>query len=142
MRNDARALLVTSTVAKLTEEELALLGVEPDQLVAAGVRVVLVTAGARGATAITAAGAVSATSPVVSVVEATGAGDAFVAAFLAEIMASGFNPASIPDLSVVGRALNTAAVAGSLAVQRSGAMESLPTAGELRAAVQLHEARG
>ena len=86
-------------------------------------------------------GSVSAASPVVGVVEATGAGDAFVAAFLAEILVSGFNPASLVELPVVGRALNVAAVAGSLAVQRSGAMESLPTAAELQAAAQLHAAR-
>lgn len=84
--------------------------------------IVIVTLGDRGAVAITRDGTVTAVPALsVPVVDTTGAGDAFVGAFLAAWLngAGAFSAASL------------GCAAGSLAVTRFGAQEVRPLAGEL-----------
>jgi len=84
--------------------------------------IVIVTLGDRGAVAITRDGIVTAVPALsVPVVDTTGAGDAFVGAFLAAWLngAGAFSAASL------------GCAAGSLAVTRFGAQEVRPLAGEL-----------
>ena len=80
---------------KLSDEDLQWLhpGLQPDELAAralsAGTRLVVVTRGADGATAWTAAGRVSVAASRVPVVDTVGAGDAFQAALLARLATRG-----------------------------------------------------
>lgn len=85
---------------------------------------IAVTLGARGAAAITRQGRIArADAPPVPVVDTTGAGDAFVGAFLAAWL----NDASVETALALGCA------AGSLQVTRFGAQEMRPSAHELLA---------
>jgi ribokinase len=87
---------------------------------------IAVTLGARGAAAITREGRiVRACAPVVPVVDTTGAGDAFVGAFLAAWL----NEAPVETALALGCA------AGSLQVTRFGAQEMRPSAHELQSIV-------
>ncbi|HVX29893.1 MAG TPA: ribokinase [Nitrolancea sp.] len=95
-----------------------------ERLLALGIgAAVLVTLGAHGAVLVDRIGALSIPAPTVPVVDTTGAGDAFVGAFCAEV-AAGNSPRD---------AARSAVRAGSLAVQKAGAQPSLPTAAELAA---------
>ena len=82
-------LIVHTTVVKASNADLAWLYPELDydaaagQFLDAGVELVLVTLGARGAVAISRDARVSVEAPAVDVVDTIGAGDAFGAAFLA-----------------------------------------------------------
>ena len=129
---EAWALLRRATVAKMTRDQVAVLGIEPTELFAAGVRVILVTDGTDGATAITRQGSMSAVPPRAEVVETTRAGDAFDAAFIAELLALGADAESCQESAFVGPALRAGVIAGSIAVRTPGAMESLRSAEELR----------
>ncbi len=87
------AALAQADVLKLSVEDLAWLAPGGPPLAAArrlldrGPQVVLLTAGARGATVVTAAGGEVAIEPVaVEVVDTIGAGDAFSAGFLAHLL--------------------------------------------------------
>jgi fructokinase len=93
-----------------------------------GARLVVLTDGNRGAWY-----AATADAPVrhvpafaVAAVEPTGAGDAFTAGLLSRLLASGWAPPTDEDLRY-------AAAAGALATTRPGALDGLPTVGELEA---------
>ena len=84
-----------SAVIKVSDEDLAWLhpGVAPETVarrwLASGAALVLVTSGATGAWATTAAYEARVASPVVEVVDTVGAGDAFMAATLAHLWRAG-----------------------------------------------------
>lgn len=88
-----------------------------------GARSVVITLGSAGAYAADAAGEAHLPAPKVSVVDTTGAGDAFVGA-LAVRLARGDS---------LGTAAAYAVKVGSLAVQREGAQSSFPTGAEVDA---------
>ena len=127
----SRSLLGAADVVIVNEHELAtLLGraVAPGQEGSAALtlrafpdQVAVVTLGERGALAVTPAGVVEQPAFPVSVVDTTGAGDAFVAAF-----SYAYWPAR--DLPAT---LRFACAAGALATTRPGAQPSLPTAREV-----------
>lgn len=94
-------------------------------LIARGARAVVVTGGSAGATVVTPELALSVPAHAVSVVDTTGAGDAFNGA-LAVALARGGDLRS----AVAG-----AVVAGSLACRRAGVVPALPTAAELAAEI-------
>ena len=123
------SLLATVDVLVVNEHEAgALTGSDdPDQaaqVLAALVRDVVVTLGARGAVHVTRdGGRTSEPGRTADVVDTTGAGDAFVGV-LAAALATG---SSLP------RVLHRAVAAGSLAVEKRGAVPSMPTYDEIEA---------
>ncbi len=151
MAEAARELLARADIAKLTHEELGALGLTPADVLDLGPGLVLVTDGENGAAAHTREGSVSRPALRVPVVDPTGAGDAFMATFLHVVLESlvdlessgesrgrtagsrgpaGSGVRGIP-MAVVEEALGAAIWAGAFAVQRVGAMESLPTREDL-----------
>jgi fructokinase len=74
-------------------------------------------------------------SPRVDVVETTGAGDAFVGALLADLVARGYGAGHLEELpvAVLQEILRFAGAAGAMACTAPGAMASLPTRGEVEA---------
>lgn len=83
----------------------------------------IVTEGAQGATAFSADGVVHVDAMPITPVDTTGAGDAFVGAFVARLDAG----------DTLGDALRYAAVAGGLACLAHGAQSALPTHGDVLA---------
>ncbi len=121
------SLLAATDVLVVNEHEaVALTGRhDPDQaaqVLAASVRDVIVTLGARGAVHVTRDGSRSfEPGRTAAVVDTTGAGDAFVGV-LAAALATG---------SSVPQAVHRAVAAGSLAVEKRGAVPSMPTYDEI-----------
>ncbi len=97
------------------------------RLLEMGPRAVVITLGAGGALLVDGHGAVGFEAPAVTVVDATAAGDAFIAGFAVPLL-DGADPR---------QALPHAICAGSLAVTKVGAQSSLPSAPEVK---KLHEA--
>ena len=64
-------------------------------------------------------------------VDATGAGDAFWGAFLADLMTEGVRDRQGLNTPLLRHALRRGSVAGSLCVRKKGAIESLPTLSEV-----------
>ncbi len=89
---------------------------------------VAITLGAAGAVLVRDTTSLHIPAPAVSVVDSTGAGDAFVGALAAAFLSG------LPD----DVALRRAVVAGSLACTKLGAIPSLPTADELERALAGH----
>jgi len=132
-----RTMLNLSPAAELSERTLAALDVllvneheaawllgsgdDPAKLLELGPRATVVTRGARGALVLTPGATVEVAAPKVDVVDTTGAGDGFTGA-LAAALADG------ADLEpAVRKAVQVAAIA----VTRTGAQPSYPTAEEL-----------
>jgi ribokinase len=92
-----------------------------------GVGTVVVTRGAEGALIVRPDGALVVRAPTVDVVDSTGAGDAFNAAFAAELARG----ASTEE------AVRSAVAAGALACTRFGVVPSLPTRAELDKALAM-----
>jgi fructokinase len=119
-----------STVIKLGDDELSpLLGVEDPEraaevLIGRGVALVLVSMGPKGAFYATRSFSGSVPAFEVEVVDATGAGDAFLAAVLAHL--SG-NPGYLSDEERVRAAALRGSAAGALTCTDYGAMGALPT---------------
>jgi fructokinase len=90
-------------------------------LLAAGVRLVLVTDGPRPARAFLPSGTVTAEVPSVVVADTIGAGDAFGGAFLAWWTARGYRRRELADPAVVTGALEFAASVAALTCTRVGA---------------------
>ncbi|MFH8485949.1 sugar kinase [Streptomyces longisporoflavus] len=101
------------------------------QLLARGIREVVVKLGADGATAYTAEGELHAPARPVRAVDAVGAGDAFVAGYLSALL-DGPAPeeAKLPGHDVATR-LNRAVTTGAFAVASHGDWEGAPTRAEL-----------
>jgi fructokinase len=123
-----------STVVKLSEDELSpLLGINSEEeaaeiLLGRGVNLVLVSLGGEGAFYATRGFDGSVPAFEVEVVDATGAGDAFLAAALAHL--SG-DPGHLSDEERVREATLRGSAAGALACIQYGAMSGLPTIEEL-----------
>ena len=102
-----------------------------------GARLVVVTEGAKGATAFSAAGSVSVPGRSVAVRDTVGAGDTFHAALLAQRARTGrLHPETIAalDLPAIGELLAYATAAAAITVSRDGA--DLPTAAEIDASAE------
>lgn len=99
-----------------------------------GAKLVIVTEGARGAIAFSAAGGISVPGHPVVVRDTVGAGDTFHAALLAQLAKTGrLHPDAIAalDLPAIGDLLAYATTAAAITVTRRGA--DLPTAAEVEA---------
>ncbi|MFI9008615.1 ribokinase [Actinosynnema sp. NPDC053489] len=108
----------------VNEHEAASLAPTHEALLELGPKSAVVTLGARGAAVVTPSGVVGVTAPEVSVVDTTGAGDAFAGA-LATGLASG---------SSLVEAARFAARVAAVSVTGRGAQPSYPTAEQVRAA--------
>ncbi|XVS64452.1 ribokinase [Actinosynnema sp. CA-299493] len=106
----------------VNEHEAASLATSFEGLLALGPKSAVVTLGARGAAVVTPSGVVEVGAPEVSVVDTTGAGDAFAGA-LAFALSSG---SSLPE------AAGFAARVAALSVTSAGAQPSYPTLDEVR----------
>ncbi len=119
------SLLALCDVIIPNEHEVELIG-GVDRLLAGGAGAVVVTRGAAGATVSDAAGTRAIEPFSVDPVDTTGAGDAFCGVLAARLAAG-------DDLDSCAR---SAAAAGALATTATGAVPSLPLAGEIEALVQ------
>ena len=134
--DEARATILEATrrchILKVSLEELRWLTGIDDPAIGArelrshGPQLVVVTLGAGGAYHQTAAGDGHEPGLAVEAVDATGAGDAFVAALLAEIASMAPFPAILDDPAALSRAIRFATAAGALATTAYGAIPSLP----------------
>ena len=134
-RQAVEPLIDLSTVLKLSEDELdPVVGVgDPgeaaDRLLERGVAMVLVSMGGDGAFYATRDFRGEAPPfPLDEVVDATGAGDAFLAGTLSHLSE---NPGWLEDDDTVGEAVRRGTAAGALACSQFGAMQGLPTRDEL-----------
>ena len=134
-RQAVEPLIDLSTVLKLSEDELdPVVGVDDpgeaaDRLLDRGVSMVLVSMGGEGAFYATGGFRGEAPPfPLERVVDATGAGDAFLAGTLSHLSE---NPGWLEDEETVGEAVRRGTAAGALACSQFGAMQGLPTREEL-----------
>jgi fructokinase len=134
-REAVEPMLDLSTVIKLNEDELSPVlgtanpGAAADTLLHRGASLVLVSMGAEGALYATRTfRGESPVFPIDQVVDATGAGDAFLAGTLAHLSES---PGWPDDEGSVREAVRRGTAAGALACTQFGAMEGLPTRDEL-----------
>lgn len=139
---EARAVIgafaARADLVKVSEEEALFLagpGDEPERrlvndLLAAGARSVVVSRGARGASAHTAGFSVDVAPPRVRSLDATGAGDALTGALLAATLSA---PATWDDPGSARAVLERACAYAALSTTRRGAIPSYPTADELAA---------
>jgi 2-dehydro-3-deoxygluconokinase len=122
-RAELSALVRQADVVFAAVDELAVLDAadDPERLLAEGPRTVVVTDGARGAFSVGAAGTVRQPAFPVRVVDPVGAGDAFVAGYLAGLLGGLDEPAR----------MRQAAAAAAICVSAEGDWEGLPSAAEL-----------
>lgn len=122
-------MVAMSDIVKLSDEDLAWFG-EPvaENLIArwlaAGVRLVLMTKGAKGAVAYTGSGKVEVASKPVTVVDTVGAGDTFNAGFMASLHDQRLlSKAAVATLSEsqIRTALGLGVAAAAVTVSRAGA---------------------
>lgn len=131
-REAVEPLFDLSRIVKLSDDELSpLLGVEnaeeaADVLLERGVELVLVSLGPDGAFYATSEFSGSVPAFEVKVVDATGAGDAFLAATLSHL-----SEGASFDEETVREAARRGTAAGAFACTDYGAMSALPTKGEL-----------
>lgn len=134
-RDGIRTGLASADIAKLSDDELEFLTGrrDPDAVQSlwhAGLKVAVLTMGGRGCILITADGQQEIPSIPVKAVDTTGAGDGFVAGFLAGLLRHRSMPGAV-ELAEICRFAN---VVGALTTTQRGAIPSLPT----RAAVEAH----
>jgi fructokinase len=119
-------MIAASDIVKLSDEDAEWLygAVDPQAILAKGVKVVLVTEGAKGATAYTARGKVTVSAPKIVVADTVGAGDTFNAGFLAALDRAGLlSKAALAELSeeALRDALSLGTRAAAVTCSRAGA---------------------
>jgi len=136
-RAEIMAALPLADIVKVNEEELEFLFPGADAVHGAaslrrhGPRLAIVTLGAAGCYAGTASGGEAVSGFRVPVVDTTGAGDGFVAGFLAELP-DDLPPHDLPPPEL-RRILRFANAVGALTCTRKGAIPALPTRAEAQA---------
>ncbi|MCX7288545.1 MAG: carbohydrate kinase [Rhodobacterales bacterium] len=119
-------MIALSDIVKLSDEDSEWLygRTDPQALLAKGAKVVLVTEGAKGATAYTARGSVQVAAPKITVADTVGAGDTFNAGFLASLDQNGLlTKAQVANLSdeALRAALTLGTRAAAITCSRPGA---------------------
>lgn len=117
-------------IVKVSDEEIEFLtgGSDPTRLWQDGNRLIVVTHGERGATALTADGQmIDAPGFPVQAVDTTGAGDSFVAGLLVGILQRGATKTELNDAAELRDILRFANATGALTTKGRGAIPSLPT---------------
>lgn len=143
--DDARAGmrlgLAQAEVVKISEEELHFLTDEPDPIAGARrlwsprLRLMTVTRGAAGCSWLTPDADGEVAGFPVNAIDATGAGDAFMAGLIAGILASS---AVLTDPAHISEACRFANAVGALATTGRGAIPSMPTRQEVEDLLRLH----
>ena len=134
----AREVVAVANILKIGEDELQIITGIADTDAALetiwheGLRVVAVTRGAAGATILTRAARVSVPGIAVKVVDTTGCGDSFMAAFLTGLLDSEMDLAS-DNLAKIGR---FSCAAGAITATAPGGMDAMPTRAELAAFIK------
>jgi len=129
----AREVVAVANILKIGQDELQIItGIDDPQaaiqsLWHEGLRVVAITKGSAGATILTREVAVSAPGIAVKVVDTTGCGDSFTAAFLARLLESDFN-LSAENLENIAR---FACAAGAITATAPGGMDAMPSRSEV-----------
>lgn len=119
-------MIAASDIVKLSDEDAEWLygAVDPQAILAKGPKVVLITEGAKGASAYTARGVVSVAAPKIVVADTVGAGDTFNAGFLAALDRAGLlSKAAVAELSdaALSDALTLGTRAAAVTCSRAGA---------------------
>lgn len=119
-------MIAASDIVKLSDEDAEWLygAVDPQAILAKGPKVVLVTEGAKGATAYTARGKVTVSAPKIVVADTVGAGDTFNAGFLAALDRAGLlSKAAVAELpeEALRDALSLGTRAAAVTCSRAGA---------------------
>ncbi|PIE08698.1 MAG: carbohydrate kinase [Rhodobacterales bacterium] len=117
-------MMAAATIVKSSDEDLAWLGLTPGDLLAAGARLVCLTEGAKGVTALWAGGNCTVAAKPVEVVDTVGAGDTFNAGFLAGLHRAGMLGAealTAPSAATLTPALELGVAAAAVTVSRAGA---------------------
>lgn len=119
-------MIAASDIVKLSDEDAEWLygAVDAQAILAKGPKVVLITEGAKGATAYTTRGSVSVAAPKIVVADTVGAGDTFNAGFLAALDRAGLlSKAAVADLSdaALRDALSLGTRAAAVTCSRAGA---------------------
>ncbi len=139
-----RARLPSCHIVKLADDELALIGggssVSPRLILDRGPQVLLLTGGRGGARLVTAGGLdLHVPGLAVEVVDTTGAGDAFVAAFLFELARREITPSTLggalANEAAMRDCLTFANAAAALAVTSRGGIPAMPAAEDVRALI-------
>ncbi|MCM2677239.1 carbohydrate kinase family protein [Alkalicoccobacillus plakortidis] len=136
-----KALLLTSDIVKLSEEELEFLTNETDETAAVlklkdyQIPLLIITKGEHGSSFYTNTHKVNVPTYKVEAVDTTGAGDAFVSGVLAHLhdLDDPLDSLTPETLQRIGA---FAAVSGSLAASTKGAMTALPTKEEVEAILE------
>ncbi|GIT90331.1 carbohydrate kinase [Jannaschia pagri] len=124
-------MLAAANIVKVSDEDLAWLGMAPEDILSLGVGILCLTEGSEGVTAITRTGRVQVPAERVEVVDTVGAGDTFNAGFLAGLQRAGALTKSVPSEKVLRNALTLGVQAAAITVGRAGA--NPPWASELAA---------
>ncbi|WP_298434150.1 carbohydrate kinase [uncultured Jannaschia sp.] len=114
-------LLGAADIVKLSDEDMAWLGTDPAEVLARGARIVLLTEGSKGATAITAEGKIHVPAIRAEVVDTVGAGDTFNAGVLAGLHRAGALTKATRDADALRTALELGVAAAAITVARAGA---------------------
>jgi fructokinase len=131
----AREVVAVASILKIGEDELQIItGIAHpkaalDSLWHDGLQVVAMTAGAAGATILTRTASVDVPGIKVKVVDTTGCGDSFMAAFLTGLLDSQMD-LSVANLERIG---NFACGAGAITATAPGGMDAMPTRARLLA---------
>lgn len=129
-----REILPYVDLLKISQEEQDMLGLPAQQAAAEyGITALVETLGAQGARCHFDGSSIFAAGYPAACVDATGAGDAFWGGFLSCLRHAGVACTADFGREFILQALQYGNVAGSLCVRKKGAMESLPTAAEVRA---------
>ena len=114
-------LCEVATIVKVSDEDMDWLRITPADLLSAGAKVVCVTEGARGVTAITPRGEVRVAARRVEVVDTVGAGDTFNAGLMAGLHEAGALRRAAPPEDALRAALELGVAAAAVTVARAGA---------------------
>ncbi|MHA6344555.1 carbohydrate kinase family protein [Roseivivax sp. CAU 1761] len=118
------AMLAGADIVKVSDEDMDWLGTAPETLIAEGAALVLVTRGAEGVDAVTAAGAERVPARPAEVVDTVGAGDTFNAGLLAGLHRAGLlerGALRATGLADLRPAVALGAAAAAVTVSRAGA---------------------
>ncbi|MDR1669140.1 MAG: carbohydrate kinase [Oscillospiraceae bacterium] len=127
-----REALPYVSLLKVSEEETPLLGGDiPALMREYGIPLVVETLGSQGARAFFQGSVLYASCPEVPRVDTTGAGDAFWGTFLAGLLLKGVGQTHALNEDAITRALREGNAAGTLCVQKKGAISALPYRAEI-----------
>lgn len=131
-------VLPTVDFLKISEEEEDMLDGSPEDIAKEyDITVIVETLGAEGAHCYFDSQSITVPGKKAKCVDVTGAGDAFWGNFLSYLLKNRVRSTNDLSIELIKQALKYGNLAGWLCVQKKGAMESLPTAAELEAILEV-----